>query len=63
MNTITTIFTCAAIGNTAPGTSPDIFWLLLIILMLDDEARREREKRRKHEQAQAHRPKPLAGPR
>ena len=63
MNTITTIFTCAAAGDAAPGTSPGIFWLLLIILMLDDEARREREKRRKRDQAQAHRPKPPAGPR
>ena len=66
MNTITTIFTCAAAGNAAPGTSPGIFWLMFIILILDEDARHERERRRERDQAHAQalsKPKPPAGPR
>lgn len=66
MNTISTIFTCAAIGNASPGNRPDIFWLMLIILILDDDVRRENECRRKRDQAHAQAPstpKPPAGPR
>ena len=66
MNTISTIFTCAAIGNASLGTRPDIFWLMLIILILDGDVRGEKEQRRKRDQAHAQalsKPKPPAGPR